>query len=498
MKSKLLSKAKYIYLVGIKGVGMTGLAQILKSQGKKISGSDTTEKFFTDQVLKKLKIPFKEGFSENNIPKNTDLIIYSTAFNPSNHPELKAAQKRKIPILSYPEALSQLFNHGLGIAISGSHGKTTTSALIAESLKNLGLSPTALIGSRVVNWKANALTGKSPFFVIEADEHQNKLRYYLPWSLIITNIDYDHPDYYRKSEDYYQSFKKWVGKWKARKTEVPKIGVFNGDDPKTKRLMRELKLKNSEDLILLTYGKGKENNIRIVNIRVSSHQYPVPSKAYFEVRTPKYDNQNSKIEMITIKTSLIGEHNAYNLAAAYAFIFGLLLGTGNWSLGTLRKIAKSFSSFQGTERRMQYIGKREKVAVYDDYAHHPQEIKATLEAFRNNFPKNNIFVIFQPHTYTRTKAFLPNFAKVLSKADYIGLLEIYGSAREASGNISSANIQKLLQKRKKQAFYFKTHKDCLEFLHKFKFKKPTILVTMGAGDGWRVGTNFLKKWKMEN
>ena len=496
----MLAKAKYIYLVGIKGVGMTALAQILKSQGKSIQGSDTPEKFFTDKVLKKLKISFKEGFGAKNLPKKTDLVIYSTAFNPKEHPEIIAAKKKNLPVISYPEALSSLFNGELGIAISGTHGKTTTSALIAESLKNLGLDPTALIGSRVVNWQTNAIVGKSPFFVIEADEHQNKLRYYRPWSLVLTNIDYDHPDFYRKPEDYYQAFKKWVWKWQAKKSLIPKIGVFNGDDPKTKRLLQELKLGKSKNCIVLTYGTSHN-----CDLMIGTGQAILLRKGnkgeFFSKINIRMNIKSEKPRIIPVKSKLIGWHNVYNLAAAFAFVAGLNItirkisqkaGQPDLKPIPLNKIAQSFASFGGTERRLQFIGQRKNVLVYDDYAHHPKEIEATLSAIRKNFAKHDIFVVFQPHTYTRTSAFLKEFANSLELADNIGLLPIYGSAREAKGNIRSASIKQRLTRNKKSTFDFPSHKDCLEFLNKYKFNKPTILITMGAGDGWRVGKDYLK------
>lgn len=503
----ILTKSQNIYFVGIKGVGMTALAQILQSQGKAVQGSDTHEKFFTDKVLKKLRIPFKEGFRAQNLPARVDLVIYSTAFDSKNHPEILAAAKKKISCLSYPKALSALFNNSLGIAVSGTHGKTTTSALIAEALKNLGLNPTALIGSRVANWQANATTGKSPFFVIEADEHQNKLRFYRPWSIVLTNIDYDHPDYYRKPENYYRAFKKWVGKWQKSKSPVPQISVFNGDDPKTKRLLQELRSKNNSNHIIIKYGKSKNNHIRILNFesQISTQipkKFQIPKNNYlFEINLPKdlVGNLPNKNQRIAIESSLIGSHNAYNLAAAVAFLAGLNIAArqvkANLKSISTREIAASLETFAGTERRMQFIGRKGRVLVYDDYAHHPAEINATLTAIKKHFPQFQVFVVFQSHTFTRTQAFLVEFVKSLSSADVIGLLPIYGSAREARGKITSADIAEKLTKKKKAAFNFSSHRDCLNFLNKYKFKRPAILITMGAGDGWQVGRKYLKMEK---
>lgn len=491
----IINNAKSCYLVGIKGVGMTALAEILKGSGKKVSGSDTVEKFFTDKVLRKLKIKFKEGFKGTNLRGKIDLIIHSTAFDPKAHPEILRAKKLNIPIISYPKAVAELFNNNYGIAVSGTHGKTTTSSLIACAMKSLNYNPTALIGSRVSNWGSNALIPRkkllssrkeylfppnsSPFFVIEADEHQNKLRYYFPWSIVITNIDYDHPDYYSEAE-YYQAFKDWVARWHKKKSILPKIGVFNGDDQKTERLLRELNLSDSNSQIILTFGKKTSNNIQIV----SSRSNPRGSK--ISLRT----NYHGIKKILLVETKLLGEHNAYNLAAAYGFVFALMHVTIKQPFSD-EKISQSLSSFSGSERRMQFIGKRHKVLVYDDYAHHPSEIKATLSSFKKSFPKHNLIVIFQPHTFTRTKAFLKGFARSLTIADKVFFLPIYGSAREKNGKVSSLDIAKAVGARKSRNF--SSQKSCLEILLKSKFSEPTILITMGAGDGWKIGKEFLGK-----
>jgi UDP-N-acetylmuramate--alanine ligase len=231
----------------------------------------------------------------------------------------------------------------------------------------------------------------------------------------------------------------------------------------------------------LTFGKRKTNDIRLKKHSV------------FEIALSR-----QKSVPIKLKSNLVGEHNQFNLAAALAFFVGLntvankISATGNLELApvALNKIVKSFAAFSGTERRMQFIGSRGCVRVYDDYAHHPAEIKSTLKAFKDNFHRHDLWVIFQPHTFTRTRAFLEDFAKSLGKADFIGLLPIYGSARENNATISSEAIAKFFSRKK--CVSFSTHKDCLDFLNNYRFGKPTILVTMGAGDGWQVGRKLLK------
>ncbi len=524
-QNNLLKSSKNIHLVGIKGVGMTALAEILKNQGKIISGSDTQEKFFTDKVLEKLKIPFKEGFEASNLSNKTDLIIYSTAYNPEVHPEIQAGIERGISTITYPEAVGQLFNESLGIAVCGTHGKTTTSAILATALKKIGFDPTALIGSNVLGWGSNSISGKSPLLVLEADEHQNKLRFYNPWGLIVTNIDYDHPDFYPTKEDYFLSFKNFIQKWKENKTILTKILILNGEDANTQKLITGLKLKNTEKELIGFFGKdirdeennnSSENNKGQVSLKIS-----LPSKAL------PFESQPDLI--INIKTPLVGEHNLSNLRAAATFLAFFLLSLWknknypllfpreknqlkidrfktilwlkteiknveqeeNWLKELSELISSGLSSFQGTERRFELKGKKGNVLVYDDYAHHPAEIRATLSAVKQAFPNHEIFVLFHPHTFSRTKTFLKDFAKSLEIADRIGILEIYGSAREESGEVSSQDIINLISKDKKVVHYFKNHKEALEFLNSQSFDKPTIFLTIGAGDVWRVGEKWL-------
>ncbi len=519
----MLKKFKNIYLVGIKGVGMTALAEILQKKGKLVSGSDIKEKFFTDKILQNLQINFEEGFSAKNISrlsKDKDLIIYSTAYNLNSHPELKAAKKRKINLLSYPEAVSSLFNDLYGIAVSGTHGKTTTSALLAQGLLKTGLDPVALIGSKVNEWGGNALAGQNSLFVIEADEYQDKLKFYHPWSIILTNVDYDHPDYYLTEEAYFQSFVRFVEKWLKQKNRWPKIIVLNGDDRKTLNLIKKTGLVKKKNIFLGIYGrqnKLKKNQCWFLKITGDNQNN------FFELTLPKeqlnFPHKNPL--KIRIKTKLIGEHNLYNLAGATLYLVILLFTlrknnflrqVGNQKLKIwLKKIIRqesdqerwldelakmgerAFANFSGTERRLQYKGKKGKVAVFDDYAHHPAEIQATLEAVKQAFPKKEIWVIFHPHTFSRTETFLSDFGRSLAKADKIGVLEVYSSAREKQGKVTSRDIVELIQKRKRSVSYLKNQVAAVTWLKKFSLQKPAVLLTMGAGDCWRVGEEWLKK-----
>jgi len=510
-------------MIGIKGVGMTGLAQILKDQGMEITGSDTKEYFFTEKVLKRLNIPYKKEFSVKNIPNDTQLVIHSTAFTEKNNEELAAAKEEEIPILSYPEALSELFNESWGTAVTGTHGKTTTTALIAEAVRVLGFDPKALVGSRVNQWKTNAVSGESPFFIIEADEHQNKLKYYNPWSLVITNIDYDHPDFYSE-EEYYQAFYRLGEKWKERNFLLPRLGILNCDDKKTNRLREEINLSSSDNQWIITYGKEENCDWRMEETQ--------PGKVKAGVKLPliTLPFEFKKRIPVVLKTRLMGEYNGMNVCAAASFLSGLLLSTvrlikskqiseedklmeslissneevsfwqksdlpeddkgkEEWMKAMFDLIIDSLKGFQGTERRMQLKGKRDEIKVFDDYAHHPEEIKAVIEGLKKSCPKHKIYIVFQPHTYTRTKTFLKEFAEVLSKANKVFLLEVYASAREKEKLASSKDIQKRIGDK---AMYFKDKKECLKFLNNYKFSKPAVMATVGAGDVWKIGEEWLK------
>jgi len=532
MSNNLLKRAKECYFIGIKGVGMTGLAQILKDQGRKITGSDTKEKFFTEEVLKRLNIEYRQNFNPNNIPEKTQLIIHSTAFNEENNPEMKYAKENDIPTMSYPEALSELFNESWGIAVTGTHGKTTTTALLAETMKDMGFDPSSLVGSRVTQWKSNAISGETPFFIIEADEHQNKLKYYNPWSLIITNIEWDHPDFYPREEDYYQAFYKLIDNWRSRNFLLPRIGIMNIDDVRVERLIEEQELRKDNNQWLITYGK-KESDFWLKERKSSSKGQEVTLGVKFPDGTLPFEF--GKRINIKLKTKLIGAHNAENLVAVTSYIASFLISSVNliqshqlseddkiiqhilsdnedvlawqkkeipddpkdqqvWLNEMFKLISNSLERFRGTERRMQFKGTKGEVIVFDDYAHHPKEVSSTISGVKESFPKNKLVVIFQPHTFSRTEAFLEDFAntfnKVLSKKDELILIEIYSSARETEGKVSSNDLMDKIKD--KNIHYCENLKECLKYLTKQKYSKPTIILTMGAGDVWKVGEEWLK------
>jgi UDP-N-acetylmuramate--alanine ligase len=461
-----LEKIKKVYVIGIKGSGVVGVAEILKARGIEVLGSDTAEKFFTDAVLQKNQIKYFENFSADNIPGDIDLVIYSTAYNVGNNVEFEEAFKRKIPMLSYPEILAQLFNEKYGIAICGTHGKTTTSAWLANTLKELGADPTAAIGSRVTNWEGNALIGAGEFFVLEADEYQNKLARYNPNAVILTSCDYDHPDFFPDFEAYKQTFKDFVAR-------IPKTGflVVCGDATST------LEVAEEATCTVLTYGFSDDCDYRIINLELKKEAGVISTQMFEVIRG---ENNLGKFEI-----QLFGKHNALNAVAAIAVCHKL-----NFSA---EKIQEALKNFKGTSRRFELIGERNGAILIDDYGHHPDEIRATLKAARELYLEKNIWAVFHPHTFTRTKALLSEFSQSFSDADKVIILDIYGSAREVQGGVHSKDLVDLVNKYDRgKAEYIATIDEAVEFLGG-RISADDVVIAIGAGNGWEVVSKLNEK-----
>src|SRR3989344_4584901 len=430
-----LNTKKRIHMIAIKGAGVSGLAQILKGLGHNVSGSDTADTFFTDKILKKTDICVKTPFSVKNIPQNIDLAISSMAYLKSDNIEIKELKKRKIPIFGYANALGSIFNQYYGIAIAGTHGKSTVSAMIAYILEQAGLEPFALIGAELLNWKSNARISKKlqanqqisrpknifqikskkqdSCFVIEADEYKEQFLNYKPNIIVLTDIDFDHPDYYKNKKAYKNAFKKFI--------------------------------KNI-----------KRNGVIIKNNKLISKNYDL---------------------------QLIGKHNQRN--ANLAYLTCKKLGIQD------KVIKKALIKFKGTRRRLEKVGKFKNATVIDDYAHHPTEVKASLLALKKEYPNKELVVLFHPHTFSRTKEFLKEFAKSLEIADKIYLLDIYSSSREKHSNITSDDIIKNI---KKGAKNLKTILYAIKFFKK-NLSSKQVLVTMGAGDVCNVAYSLCSQLK---
>ncbi|OGI25415.1 MAG: UDP-N-acetylmuramate--L-alanine ligase [Candidatus Moranbacteria bacterium RBG_13_45_13] len=433
---------------------MVALVEILERRGFEVTGSDTHEKFFTDEILKKkLFVKYHEGFDANHITGDIDLVVFSTAYNKENNEEVKAAQFKMIPMISYPEMLGILFSQKYGIAVCGTHGKTTTTAMLAEIFHFSGLDPTAVVGSLVKKWRGSALVGRSDFMIIEADEYQGKFDYYHPQSAILTSADWDHPDYFKTFEDYKQTFVNFVQK-------IPRHGflVVCGDRSET------LEIAKSAKCNVIRYGFGKNNDVKIKNHEIRD------GRQFFDLWFGEKKLGDFELE-------LPGKHNVLNAAAAAAMSYKF-----NADLG---KIREALANFEGTSRRFEYIGERNGAILIDDYGHHPEEIKATLRAAREFFPKRRIWCVFHPHTFTRTKALLSEFSQSFEDADRVIVLDIYGSAREVQGGVHSRDLVELAKKYHRNVEYIPTIPEAIEYLSD-KINKEDLVIAMGAGNVWEV------------
>lgn len=476
MKAK--DKKQNIYLIGIKGVGMTMLAQFLREKGNKLSGSDTADTFMTDRVLKKEKIKVFSPFNTKNIPDKLDLIIHSSAYTEQNNIEMKfikdnSARFINIPIISYAEALGNVFNDYYGIAVCGSHGKTTTSAWLGYVLAYAGKSPSVLVGSRVPQFNGSSILGKSKYFVAEVDEYQNKLQYFKPFGVVLNNIEFDHPDFFKDQASYTKVFADFV-------TKIPREGflVVNNSDGEIKKIKKYCQAQ------IITYDVSSVGETT-ATVNYLAHDLKIKNGyQYFSVNN-----------LGEFKISLWGKHNIFNALAVIASARALKV-----SISTIKK---HLAGFKGTERRAQILGKYKGALIIDDYAHHPTEVKATLEGIRAREMKKNLITVFHPHTFTRTKALFKDFISSFVLADELIILDIYGSAREKQGGVSSKElVEKIkkyneLHKIKQNVKSIATIPQATEYL-RTKLNVHDTLLLMGAGDVFRIGVDLLAKKNKKN
>lgn len=451
-------KSKKIYFIGIEGAGTSALAQVYKKLGCDVSGSDNGDHFY-GKVLKKAKIKVYKNFDKKNLPKTVDLVVYGTSFKDDN-PEIKEAKKRNLKILPYPAALADLFNKKFGIAVCGTHGKTTITAMSGLLLQKAKLDPTVLVGSLIKNFKGNALFGKSKYFILEADEYQNKLQYYQPKIVILNNIDFDHPDFFPTIKEYKSAFRKFV-----QKLGKDCVVIANFDDKNVKSAVQGIKAK--------VVGFGK-NNGSIIYKMLSSNN-----------RESRFNVFANKKRLGIFKLKILGEHNILNSLSIIALARLLKID--------LKIVKKILADFDGAERRMQKKGRFKNFIIYDDYAHHPVEIQATLKAVKQNFPGEKIWAVFHPHSFSRTEALIDDFAKSFNLADRVVVLDIYGSARENSGAVHSLDlVEKINKNFPSKAIYVSIIPKTINFLRK-NLSGKGILITMGAGDVWRVAKKLTEK-----
>ncbi len=457
-------------MIGVKGVGMSMLAQFLVEKNYKISGSDVAEVFMTDSVLRSSGIKVYQGFSADNIPKDTDIIIYSSAYTEKNNIEIAEAKKERIKMLSYAEAMGIFFNQYFGIAVVGTHGKTTTTAWLGYVLMRDGLDPNVMVGAKVKQLNGCSLNGKSEYLVIEADEYQNKLQHFSPKAVVLNNIDYDHPDFFPSKEAYDQVFVDFLNK-------IPKKGflVANFDD----KTVRKIANVNTRAKVI-SYAIKESADLVAYDIK------QVGDKQFFKVKLGVDETDEAvNNDLGDFVISLAGKYNIYNALAVITTAMELNV--------TLTAIRTYLEEFTGVSRRMEVMGKYKGALVVDDYAHHPTEIQSALSGARERYKGKKIITVFHPHTFTRTKGFLDEFARSFKNTDELIVLDIYGSSREEQGGVHSKDLILKIEKENPDlhVVYIPTLEKCEEYL-RTKLGPGDLLILMGAGDVFRVGENLVK------
>lgn len=446
-----------IHLIGIGGIGLSAIAKVLLEEGHSVSGSDLKLSPITD-ALADLGATIYQGHRAENVG-DADLVVVSSAI-PADNPEAAAARAKGVPVVKRDWMLGRMMEGRFGIAVAGSHGKTTITAMIALVLTEAGLDPTFIVGGIMENLGTNARAGRGEHFVVEADEYDHTFLGLKPSIAVVTNIEMDHPDCYPRLDDLVEAFREFVNL-------VPAEGciIGCGDDERVRGMLEAGRI--------ITYGLGESVDWRAVDIRpnegggsdfVALHEgQPVGE---FALRIP-------------------GLHNVQNSLAVLAVAHQVGLH--------LAGVGKTLRSFRGVQRRFEVKGEvggkaRDGIVVIDDYAHHPTQIRTTLRAARERYPERTIWAVFQPHTYSRTRALLGEFAASFADADHVVVTDIYAAREFDDLGVSAADI--VARMKHPDARYIPGLDEAAG--HLLAHLEPgNVLLTLGAGDGYKVGEDVL-------
>jgi UDP-N-acetylmuramate--alanine ligase len=461
-----------VYLVGIKGTGMAALAEVLASRGARVSGSDTQETFYTDAVLRRLGIPFREGFSAENLPPDAALVVHSAAYKKDDNPELAAAAARGVPTVIYPQALGMLSSTADASGVSGVHGKSTTTALCGALLKEWGFPATVIVGAEVpILGSRSTLVQGERYLVAETCEYRRHFLNFHPQRIVITSVEPDHLDYFKDVEDILDAFE-------AYGRSLPLAGevIYCADDEGARTAAERVAARRS-DLAMIPYGRNAEGPFRITREEEGEgfSRFSLAGwRASFTLQVP-------------------GAHNVLNAAAAFA-LCSLIWERerGAQSPVDLVGAARALASFTGSRRRSEIVGEAAGVLVMDDYAHHPTAIEKTLAGIRSFYPSRRLVVDFMSHTYSRTQALLAEFGRAFLPADVVILHRIYASAREANlGGVSGRDLFREVSRNHPRVHYFEEPLEALPFLVS-QLVPGDLFITMGAGDNWKLGRELLR------
>ncbi len=451
-------KQYHIFFVGIGGIGMSGIAELLLTLGYHVSGSDVVLSDVTDR-LKKLGGNIFEGHHAEHI-QNVDVVVTSSAIRTGN-PEVRAALEASIPVIPRAEMLAELMRLKYSIAVAGAHGKTSTTSMVASVLAEGGLDPTVVIGGKLKSINTNAVLGEGDFIVAEADESDGSFLKFSPAIAVVTNIDLEHVDFYENIENIKSVFLSFIDR-------IPFYGlaVLCLDNEAIQEIIPKIKKR------FITYGLTAQADVQARDVEFEGMQ-----SRYNVFRKDECYGQ--------VKLNLPGMHNVYNSLATICV--GLELDI------PFQKIQIALEKIQGVQRRLEVKGDVAGVKVLDDYGHHPTEIKVTLDAIRKSWPGRRLIVIFQAHRYSRTRALYDEFTRAFYQSDLLILLPIYAAGEDRIEGIDHVMLFDGIKAHgHKEVKYFNEMADAVRCLAKM-VKEGDLVLTLGAGDVWKAGELLLKK-----
>lgn len=461
----VFGRTKHIHMVGIGGIGMSGMAEILIQRGYKVTGSDGASNETTDR-LKELGATIYQGHAPENI-EGADVVVYTSAVKATENEETKAALENRIPTIKRAEMLAELMKMKFGIGVAGTHGKTTTTTMIGHVTQDGNYDPTIMVGGKVHSFdKTNAVVGKGDVIVVEADEFDRTFLRLTPSIAIITNIEAEHLDIYDDLEDVKGAFIDYANK-------VPFYGavIVCLDDPNVRSILPDLERR------IISYGLSPQAQVRAVDIQMNQFT------STFTVM-----NDDQKLGVITLKAP--GDHNVKNALAAVA--------TGIELNIDFKLIKQGLERYQGVFRRFQKKVEEQGVMVIDDYAHHPTEVAATLNAARKGWPDRRIVAVFQPHLYSRTQDLYKEFGLSFSDAEVLLITDVYPSREKPIEGVTGKLISDTAEQYgHKNVIYVEDKADVTKTLKDIS-KAGDIIITMGAGDIYKYGEEFAKELESGN
>jgi UDP-N-acetylmuramate--alanine ligase len=451
-------KKYHIHFVGIGGIGMSGIAELLLNLGYRVSGSDVKMSEITDR-LKRLGGQIFKGHAAGNI-EGADVVVFSSAVDRDN-PEVREAVKSSIPVIPRAEMLAELMRLKYSIAIAGAHGKTSTTSIVASVLAAGGLDPTVVIGGKLKGIGSNAVLGQGDFIVAEADESDGSFLKFSPTIAVVTNIDKEHLDFYKDLDEIKAVFLSFLER-------IPFYGlaVLCLDNEPIQELIPRIKKRYT------TYGMSSQADFQIRDVECGKR------KSRFSVY-----HRGNKMGMIDL--NLPGIHNVYNATASIAVGAELNIA--------FDQIKEALETVEGVQRRLEIKGETNGITVIDDYGHHPTEIKVTLEALEENWPDRRKVVVFQPHRYTRTQALFDEFTRAFYRSDVLLVMPIYAASEKKIKGVNSRNLCEGIKSHgHKEVICVSGFKSALSCLNQ-TLHPGDVLLTLGAGDVWKVGEMFLNK-----